>query len=104
MPFTPITSLKRELAVMFAFIGLSIATMAAYWIFWRFAQKRNAAKELARREDFAVRERAAANMSEMKKSHKRENSNSSETPKRTNRNGNSEGGLGFGDVQEDLVV
>lgn len=69
------------------------------------AQKRNAAKELARREAFAARQRAVANMSAVKKFHNHSSSSgTSETPARVNRNGNSDGGLGFGDVQGDLVV
>ncbi|EFR04818.1 hypothetical protein MGYG_07825 [Nannizzia gypsea CBS 118893] len=110
MPFTPLRSLRRELAIMFGFIGLSILTMAVYWVFWQFAQKRNAAKERARRETFAARERAAANMSESKRSHQRSPNGSHdrtlniEASGRVARNGNSDGGLGFGDIRENLVV
>ncbi|EGD89029.2 hypothetical protein H112_03948 [Trichophyton rubrum D6] len=110
MPYTPIRSLKRELGIMFGFIALSIITMAAYWIFWQFAQRRNAARERARREDFAARERALANISEMKKSHQSSSSGShdqtsnNESTGKMARNGNSDGGLGFGDVRENLVV
>jgi hypothetical protein len=35
IPFTPITSLARELGILFAFLGLCIVTMALYWFIWQ---------------------------------------------------------------------
>ncbi|KAJ5102099.1 hypothetical protein NUU61_004321 [Penicillium alfredii] len=51
-PYTPMPSLGHELGIMFGFIGICLATMAVYTLFWRAAQHRAQAQDLARRKAF----------------------------------------------------
>ncbi|WEW61252.1 hypothetical protein PRK78_006742 [Emydomyces testavorans] len=118
-PYTPV-SLVQELCIMFGFIGFSIITMAVYWFFWQAVQRRNAAKEADRLEAIAARTRARAaaekqhvrdlNGSRDDSLEWRNKSNAStggslcDGSRRLARNGTSANGLGFGDLEEDLVV
>ncbi|KAK2761488.1 hypothetical protein FQN53_007688 [Emmonsiellopsis sp. PD_33] len=116
IPYTPITSMGRELGIMFGFIGLSVLTMAGYWYFWQAAQRRNAAKEAARIEELNER----ARLREAEKRNRESGSNDGEQDgigraqdlsitagvptSRTTRNGTSTNGFGFGDTTQGLIV
>ncbi|KAJ6113594.1 hypothetical protein N7523_006911 [Penicillium sp. IBT 18751x] len=54
-PYTPISSLGRELGITFAFIGACLVTIAIYSVFWRAQQRRDADEDLARRRAFHSR-------------------------------------------------
>ncbi|KAJ5123301.1 hypothetical protein N7448_009398 [Penicillium atrosanguineum] len=54
-PYTPMSSLGRELGITFAFIGACLITIAIYSVFWRAQQRRNADEDLARRRVFHSR-------------------------------------------------
>ncbi|KAL1956438.1 hypothetical protein VTO42DRAFT_7325 [Malbranchea cinnamomea] len=119
-PYTPPSSLGHELGILFAFFTLSIITMALYWYFWQAAQRRNIAKEAARREALAERARAW-------EAEKRQNANSHiDTNNRVNggsadptsvtwnntaaqrfggaRNGTSAAEFGSGDTENNMTV
>ncbi|KAK2740118.1 hypothetical protein FQN57_006233 [Myotisia sp. PD_48] len=120
IPYTPISSLARELGIMFGFLASCIGTMVIYWYFWQVSQRRNAVKEAARRELFVERARAAAAaeaaaLAEKDKVNIRGRSigaNSSdnnasasgEGSRRPHRTGTGAIGLEFGDREEDMVV
>ncbi|KAL2222075.1 hypothetical protein M432DRAFT_587982 [Thermoascus aurantiacus ATCC 26904] len=54
-PYTPMPSLGHELGIMFGFIVACLLTVAVYLVFWQAAQRRNATKERARREELRAR-------------------------------------------------
>ncbi|CAI7639122.1 hypothetical protein N7533_004627 [Penicillium manginii] len=59
-PSTPMSSLGRELGIMFAFIGAGLVTMAIYTFAWRVVQRKNLAQDLDRRKAFHSRTAPAA--------------------------------------------
>ncbi|KAJ5371150.1 uncharacterized protein N7496_007242 [Penicillium cataractarum] len=56
--YTPVSSLGRELGIMFAFIGACVVTMVIYLVIWRRVQFRTQEEDLARRK--ALKSRTAA--------------------------------------------
>ncbi|KAJ5980787.1 hypothetical protein N7481_008085 [Penicillium waksmanii] len=66
-PSTPMSSLGRELGIMFAFIGAGLVTMAIYTFAWKglteyheVVQRKNLAQDLDRRKAFHSRTAPAA--------------------------------------------
>ncbi|KAL2011226.1 hypothetical protein VTN00DRAFT_3944 [Thermoascus crustaceus] len=54
-PYTPMPSLGHELGIMFGFIMACLLSMLIYFVFWQAAQRSNAIKEQARREELRAR-------------------------------------------------
>ncbi|KAJ5098142.1 hypothetical protein N7532_005143 [Penicillium argentinense] len=59
-PYTPMSSLGRELGIMFAFIAACLVTMGIYTFVWRIVQQKNTAQDLDRRKAFHSRTAPAA--------------------------------------------
>ncbi|PGH02008.1 hypothetical protein AJ79_07746 [Helicocarpus griseus UAMH5409] len=125
IPYTPISSMGRELGIMFGFIALSIVTMMLYWYFWQAAQRRNAAKEAARRDALNAQERLRRAEKEQQRRWRSGGGNNSGEyddeigrvqemtiswaigggrMSRSTRNGTSTNGFGFGDTTQGLIV